>query len=230
MSKVEKMDSDNFCMSFTFQNPLKLTLRTPIELQNHEVALRFISLPESFYNMPETWVEVRTDADKNKVVIPAGFYESLSQLVEKIVEMISNENILLQLDKIRNIVRASVSGPRTSLQFSPVLASILRLPTGTIKQGIDMHSASRVTFSGRAQVFFLTSNFTSAQISNDKMMNFLGTISTTSSDTNQLPNLYFPVRAGPLQHIEINIVSSSGQPVLFLSGSITVVLHFRKKQ
>lgn len=217
-----------FYINSTFQNPLSLTLPTPLRLDGYEVAVDFISLPIHFYNIPKSFIEVRLDEVKNKYWLPLGFYQNVQNLVEAINIAIGSNRIQVEFDERERVVHVNLSDSRVSIKFSPQLATILRLQLGTIKN--SARGTSHVVFSGARQVFYVTSNFTVPQLSNGRFIPVLAAVETTMPAYG-LRHQYVPVEDGLLERININIVSSGQQNniILFLSGSITIVLHFRKR-
>jgi hypothetical protein len=226
---LRKMDTKNeFFVSSTFQNPLSLTLPTPLQLQGYEVSLDFISLPSHFYNFPKSHIEVRLDEAKETHRLPIGFYKDVADLVGAINSSIGSDRIRVEFDERERLVNVNLSDPRVSIKFSSQLAAILRLPSGTIKNRAT--STSHVAFSGAQQVFLVTTNFTVPQFCNGRFLPVLTAVQADQQFCGH-PGRYVPVQDGLLEKININIVSSGhlNNTIVFLSGIVTIVLHFRKK-
>ena len=222
---------DEFFMTFTFQNPLTQRLPIARDLNNYEVAMRFISVPANFYNVSENFVDVRDEATKVRRIIPAGFYTDARNLVNVINSVLKTENVEFTYNFEKHTVRVTVKEARNSAKLSPALANMFRLPNGTIKGPTSIESSSSILFSGWAQVFYVTTNFTVPQICNGRLEPVLGVIPSTASQpaTGELA-CYVPVKNGRLEQLNINIVTPGMQRIYFMSSNVTVVLHFRRRK
>lgn len=221
--------NDTFYMNFTFNDALTVNLPTPLQLRDYEVAVRFASLPYNFYNIPSTSVEVRIQDVKHRIVIPAGYYTGVQDLLDTVIRKIGPEQgIQLSYFPNQRIVHVDLADPRMSIRFSPILSAVLRLPQGTIKTHAE--SSSPVLFSGASQVFYVTTSFTEPQLYNGRLAPILAAISIGSVQAlTDMENAYVPVKPAVYQQIGINILTANLQPVQFLSGSITIVVHFRRR-
>jgi hypothetical protein len=221
---------DDFFMTFTFHNPLHQRLPVPLDLTGYEVALQFVSLPYNFYNVSAGWLDVRAEDAKVRKIIPAGFYMNVENLVTTINETLATDKITFRYNTSRHSVQVALAEPRTSVMLSPGLAAILRLPRGTIKGPQVLESSGNIVFSGWSQVFYITSNLVVPQMCNGRMEQVLSVISTGPKEYWRSYNpTYAPVKPGYVDTIDINIVSPAMQLVHFLSSSVSIVLHFRKK-
>lgn len=182
-------------MNFSCTNPYKVQLPTPLHLQSYEVAVKFLHLPSSFYNIPASSVEIRLDDTKQRINIPAGYYTTVQDLIGTIAHKIgTGRGISLAYSPGQRSVSVTLSEPRMSIRFSAVLSTILCLPTGTIKNHVE--SNTPVLFNGSAHVFYVT-NFTVPQYYNDRMSGILAAVTVGPNQvwTNQ-ENSYVRVKPG----------------------------------
>lgn len=218
----------DFCMCFVFKDSLDIQLPNPVHLRNHEVAVKFISMPKQFFNMPETWVKVRAGRtiDKN-IKLPAGYCHSMQEFVHMLNNRIDNSAVSISYDDFDKSVNVKITENRISIQFSPFLAGILRFDTGYIKG--EAKSVSPVSFSGEKQIFVLETNITEPTVWNGRQKRILGLAAYEDSSKISTDPIYFPVKQGNLEYLHINMVTTSQLDIEFLTGATTLVLHFREQ-
>jgi hypothetical protein len=210
--------------NFTFHNPLSVALPTPLELDGYEAAVTFISVPQRFYNVPAGYVEKKVDGIKTRRTIPSGFYSGPQNLIDKINELLDEEDINLVYEPILNVAYIVTSADNKSMALSPIMAAILRLPTG---HRTSAKSSSSIAFSGAEEVFYITTNFTEPQLVNNRFDRVLAAVAVGGQPVRG-PSQYVPVQQKLLSHMNINITSTRLQPVKFITGSVTITIHLRK--
>lgn len=216
---------NDFLITCTFTNPLHLELHTPLRLLNHDVGVKFISIPSEFYNIPKSTIELRLDGEKIVKKIAAGYYATVSDLVDAINATIASEKIQLVYDNHTATAQINLADARCSIKLSSSLADMLRLPTGTIKSNITSHS--NIFFSGEDATFYIKTDFTVPQLCNNQTLPVIG---LAKSGTYTDYDTYVDVKPGTFHSISINITSTEHIPINFLREKVNISLHFRQKQ
>lgn len=215
-----------FFISCSSRNPIKIPLHAPLRLHNHEVCVSFISIPTEFQNVPKSNMELRLDGEKSDKMIPAGYYGNAADLVNAINAEIGSSKIEIEYIKASAIAEISIKDSRNSIKFSPAIANLLQLPTGTIKN--YTRSTASIVFSGDDATFYIETNFTIPQLSNSQMVPLLCLAKAGSYTDNY--DAYVDVKPGIYTNLLINVTSSKRIPINFITSEIYITLHFRKKE
>lgn len=228
-----------------------------------EVGISEICIPSNWYNVTTEMSQIAVNL--NEVRIPEGFYSSAKNILEKIVELIKENEQMLE-PRFEYVGRIRDEHWMTSLPAGKigflydtrkdkvgivVPKNTYLFMTGHIAEmlGFDDINLFSTPSDGPAYLLFKAQRQANIQQSlllayvycdiieptfvGDTKVQLLRTVNVDTTNRNIVNHifinpLYVPVLKKHFNSIEINIMTSTGDPVPFASGHSVVTLHFRR--
>ncbi len=243
--------SEKYYLTNTISN-FKTYLPQEISLDSdYEVALTEIQYTNTFYNVNEdSRIELQMNLfsaenlqiqEVNRsVVIKAGYYENLSELLdvckEKIRDKLPNDiqnGFDLRYMSIQRKVKIIIphSSKDLKVKFPPTLQAILGFDDDYIETNTIAPRAADL--SALVHSMYIYSNILSNRIVGDSLVPLLRPVAIHGTHNEYVMENFFHLQYVPLQlrnfrTIEIDLRNSMGHPMPFHSGEAILTLHFRR--
>lgn len=223
----------SFSLSAVFRrSPFIVSLPNAVDLVDYEICLESITLPRHIFNIEQAEkIEFRLNDTSSKTTktLHPGYYESAESIVGAMNSLISSEIIKLHIDQNRRLVGVIIKEARASLQLSPTLATLLHLPTGTMKGvGITI-STNPIDFPYPQSALLVTSDIVQKQFFNTSMLPYFAFIHMPNGGFyEKQQRIYHSVSGSNVTSFTIGVINALTLRHINLHNSVGfVTLHFR---
>jgi hypothetical protein len=209
--------------------------------EDMEVGLLEIHYPQTLCNTYSdrsmAWVRMANSV-KERCVLERDYVTDVAPVLKKLEEDFKEYYTFEMLDNCFSCLPLEDLPDDVAIRFSKVLAMQLGFPTGTEFTGPEIIAPTNPDFNiGLPANAFVYCNIVKPQIVGDKMCELLRTITINTkayrhgchaSMTFAHPQ-YLPVSIKEIDEISIDIRDQQEHSLPFISGSSSVLLHFRRR-
>jgi hypothetical protein len=221
----------------------KTVLPKPIHLKGeYEVALLEMHYPQTLYNFIGnrqfiTYIAGKDFYDEIEIFyMPDGVFLNTEQLFEHINNLTLNGEKLFSFEMDKKNVTFKVLTNNGKIKLSPILALQLGFLPDMVFTGKSKANSPCNLNIGIPKSFYVYCDIVEPQYVGDVMTRLLRVVrvdmrnythGSQISEAFTVPQ-YIHVAKRSFQEIEININDDTGIPAPFLTGTSTIVLHFRR--
>ena len=186
---------------------------------------------------PDGTILVSSPDGSTRIVVEFRVWETLTNLLEKLVEKILLAGVHADIKFDKNTSKIFIQVPdECSIEFESGLHETLGFKKTLFIGNPDPYvSDYRVNINlNTINSLYIYSDICEFQLVGDTEAPLLQVVSTNESSENYVEKIfdsphYIPLARNNLENIEIDIRCDLGRPIQFQSGKVVVKLHFRKK-